>query len=96
MVLQDGVLRWTVALLLFVKVHERRDVRNACKIQQVCDESVHIKKLLKKAMFKKTCTTWERQQDLVRDEISKELVGCGSDLHNAFCFQLKAIYMVSA
>ena len=96
MVLQDGVLRWTVALLLFVKVHERRDVRNACKIQQVCDESVHIKKLLKKAMFKKTCTTWERQQDLVRDEISKELVGCGSDLHNAFCFQLKAIFMVSA
>ena len=96
MVLQDGVLRWTVALLLFVKVHERRDVRNACKIQQVCDESVHIKKLLKKAMFKKTCTTWERQQDLVRDEISKELVGCGSDLHNAFCFQLKAIHMVSA
>ena len=94
--LQDGVLRWTVALLLFVKVHERRDVRNACKIQQVCDESVHIKKLVKKAMFKKTCTTWERQQDLVRDEISKELVGCGSDLHNAFCFQLKAIYMVSA
>ena len=96
MVLQDGVLRWTVALLLFVKVHERRDVRNACKIQQVCDESVHIKKLRKKAMFKKTCTTWERQQDLVRDEISKELVGCGSDLHNAFCFQLKAIFMVSA
>ena len=96
MVLQDGVLRWTVALLLFVKVHERRDVRNACKIQQVCDESVHIKKLLKKAMFKKTCTTWERQQDLVRDEISKELVGCGSDLHNAFCFILKATYMLSA
>ena len=88
----DGLLRYAT----FLKIHERRHVRNACKIQQMYDESVHIKKLLKKAMFKKTCTTWERQQDLVRDEISKELVGCGSDLHNAFCFQLKAIYMVSA
>ena len=88
----DGLLRYTT----FLKIHERRHVRNACKIQQVYDESVHIKKLLKKAMFKKTCTTWERQQDLVRDEISKELVGCGSDLHNAFCFKLKATYMLSA
>ena len=88
----DGLLRYTT----FLKIHERRHVRNACKIQQVYDESVHIKKLLKKAMFKKTYTTWIREKDLVREEISKELVGCGSDLHNAFCFQLKAIYMVSA